>query len=498
MPAKVILTVVTEGPLKGKQFVFDERASTIVGRDQDCTPRLPNDAGHKTISRHHCLLDVNPPDARVRDFGSLNGTLLNGVKIGQRDRGMSREEAAQKQFPEHDLKDGDTIELGKTAFRVNVHVPTMCATCQAEITDDQKAQALIAGNVYQCAACRERARPSAPPASPARVCAKCGRDVTAEAGTVRSGEFICAACKSAPYQVLLRLLELADADTEELQSLRGYEVVDELGRGSMGAVYRVRHRQSGEEVALKLLLPEVAADPSAKQRFQREVENTKVLVHPNVVRLRDAGCAHGTFFFTLDYCEGGSVDQLVKQHSGPIPVPEALTILRQVLDGLAYTHTAEVPYLKRTDGTIGPGRGIVHRDIKPQNIFLSGGVAKVGDYGLAKAFDAAGLGGLTRTGKAAGTPVFMPRQQVASFKYAKPEVDVWAAAAVFYFLVTGFFPRDFPRGKDKWQVVLQTDPVPIRQRNPAIAARLAEVIDLALTDRPRIHFKTARELKEAL
>ena len=92
---------------------------------------------------------------------------------------------------------------------------------------------------------------------------------------------------------------------------------------------------------------------------------------------------------------------------------------------------------------------------------------------LAKAFDVAGLSGQTRTGSAAGTPVFMPRQQVVNFKYAKPEVDVWAAAASFYFLVTGQFPREFAPGKDRWQMVLQSDAVPIRARNSAIPARLA-------------------------
>ncbi len=90
------------------------------------------------------------------------------------------------------------------------------------------------------------------------------------------------------------------------------------------------------------------------------------------------------------------------------------------------------------------------------------------------------------------------QQQAINFKYARPEVDVWAAAASLYFLLTGHYPRVFTQGQDVWQVVLQTQAVPIRQREPKVPARLAEVIDLALIDQPHIHFKTAGEFRQAL
>jgi serine/threonine-protein kinase len=122
----------------------------------------------------------------------------------------------------------------------------------------------------------------------------------------------------------------------------------------------------------------------------------------------------------------------------------------------------------------------------------------VGDFGLAKSFDLAGLSGMTATGTLLGTPVFTPRQQVINFKYAKPEVDVWALAASFYHMVTGAFPRDFPPGMDPWLAVLRTTPVPIRQRDPSIPKKLAEVIDHALIDDPAIPFKTASDLTRVL
>ncbi len=148
------------------------------------------------------------------------------------------------------------------------------------------------------------------------------------------------------------------------------------------------------------------------------------------------------------------------------------------------------------------GKGLVHRDLKPSNIFLIQQdeklTPKIGDYGLAKAFDLAGLSGQTLTGTTAGSPAFMPRQQLLDFKHVLPEVDVWATAACFYYMVTGDCPRDFTKTKDVWLAVLQNDPVPILQRNGNIPEKLAEVIDLALVEKPQLYFSTADGFKRAL
>jgi serine/threonine protein kinase len=251
-------------------------------------------------------------------------------------------------------------------------------------------------------------------------------------------------------------------------------------------VYLARENGTGREVALKLLLPEVAAGEVARQRFLREAEITRGLDHPNVVRLFDAGYAGGAFLLTLEYCPGGSVSDHQQARGSIMPVNEVIEIGRQALDGLAYAHA----------------RGVVHRDLKPHNLFLTttgpGGRVKVGDFGLAKAFDAAGLSGLTRTGRAAGTPSFVPRQQVIDFKNARPEVDVWALAATLYCLLTGRPPRDFPTGRDPWLVVLRDAPVPIRRRNPAVPSRLAELLDAALADQGPLAFVTCDQFRSAL
>jgi serine/threonine-protein kinase len=504
MPSRITLNV-TKGALKGQAFAFEERDTAVIGRAKDCHPRLPGDEAHKTISRHHCLLDVNPPDVRIRDFGSLNGTYVNGAKIGQRCAGQTPEEGAKEVFPEYNLKDGDTIRLGKTELCVSVFVPATCAQCSAEISEDRKAGAERSPGVYQCEGCRKKAEASphkGPLKNKPKLCSKCGRDVSAEVGGNRQGAFVCAACQADPLQIVKLLLEMARSGNSDLLTIEGYSLLKELGRGGMGAVFLARHDRTGERVALKVMLPKVPVTEEAKERFLREVRNTQALKHRNVVELRDSGCSQGTFFFTLELCDGGSADKLMERRGGTLGIEEAGRIALQALEGLEYAHNAEIPCVKMADGSFGRGRGLVHRDLKPHNIFLSGSetapVTKVGDFGLAKAFDMAGLSGQTRTGALAGTPSFMPRQQVINFLKAKPEVDVWAMAASLYAMLTRFAPRDFPKGRDPWQVALDTKPVPIRQRKPSIPRKLAGVIDEALVDDPAIRFKTAAAFRAAL
>jgi serine/threonine-protein kinase len=504
MPSSVTLRV-SRGPLIGKQFVFDETTSRVIGRASDCSPRLPSDEAHITISRHHCLLDINPPEIRIRDFGSLNGTWINGERIGQRGKGLSAEEAAKISFPEHDLKAGDQVRIGDTVFCVEVFVPAQCVECYEEIAEDKRSKAERSPGEFQCESCRKKAELAPckdPPRKKAKFCTKCGRDVAAEMGANRVGDYICFECQKDAIQILKGILAGAKAGARDLEAIRGYAIEHELGRGGMGLVWLARNQSSGELVALKVMLPQVAADERAKRSFLREVENTRALKHRNIVELRESGCSGGTFFFTLEYCEKGTVNQLMKDRGGKVPVKEAVAIICDVLNGLEYAHHATIPNVKLKDGTYAEGHGLTHRDLSPQNILLTeaGGVAtaKIADFGLSRAFDLSGLSGFTRTGTAAGKPWFMARQQVTGYKHAGPEVDVWAAAACLYTMLTGIYPRDFPRGKDVWQTVLDTKAIAIRQRDPSIPRPLAMVIDEALIDQPAIVFKTASALRDAL
>ncbi|GIH14275.1 protein kinase domain-containing protein [Rugosimonospora africana] len=442
MTATVTLRLI-RGRLDRTEYVFDERTTCVIGRATGCVPRLPSDEYHRTVSRHHCLLDINPPDARVRDFGSLNGTFVNGKKIGQRESHQTPEEGAALPFPEHDLADGDELRLGETVFRVDIRLPPK----QRTLTLDR--------------------------------CVACDRELGSQSEC-------CAGCQAEPGVAAEHLVNLAQGGRRELAPIAGYTLLRELGRGGTGAVYLARHEHTGREVALKVMLPRVAASEAARTRFFREVELTAALRHPQIAALYDTGFADGTFYFTTEYCAGGSLDQLLAREGGRLEATAAVRLACQALEGLAYAH----------------GEGVVHRDLTPHNVLLGGTegspVAKVGDFGLAKAFDQAGLSGLTRTGTTAGKPWYVPRQQVINFRHVTPAVDVWALAACLYHALTGAHPRDFAHGRDPWQTILETRPVPVRQREPGIPAALAEVIDEALREDPKGAFQTAEQLRQAL
>jgi eukaryotic-like serine/threonine-protein kinase len=452
MPGTVSL-VVTAGPIRGQRFDFPRHDTFLFGRAPDCHARLA--ASDMSASRHHFLLEANPPLARLRDLGSLNGTHVNGVRRGGRPAQQSPEEAATGDGADVDLRDGDEIRVGATVIRVQVSAPPACSDCGRPILDTERERCGWVGGAYLCEACRR--------------------------GTVTGRGPL----DASPLARLAAEREARDAGAAPGSTVGPYVIESLLGKGGMGAVYLAR-RLGGEgtpPVALKIMLPRMVVDEGAQEIFIREIEVTRALRHPNIVGLLDFGKHQGRFYFALEYCAGGSSEQLRRRGGGRVPLPSALHIAAGALEGLAAAHEA----------------GFVHRDIKPDNVLLGGdGAARLADFGLAKSFQQAGLSGMTATGTVAGTFQFMPREQLTSYRQARPTTDVWSMAATIYYLLTGQYARDFAEGSDPLAVILRGGVVPLRQRDPSVPQDLAAVIDRALDDEPSRRFPTARELVKAL
>ncbi len=285
-----------------------------------------------------------------------------------------------------------------------------------------------------------------------------------------------------PQQLADLLLKAAKKGKAPRLDIPGYEIEKELGRGGFGVVFRARRLSDGVPVAIKVLLPRVAVRPAEMEKFLREMTITAQLRHPNIVKLYDQGHCEGIPYFIMEYCEGGSLWDFIMKHGGKVPLEIARPIMLDALAGLAHAHE----------------QGIVHRDLKPQNILLDRGVARISDFGLAKNFQQAGFSGLSITGNYAGTPLFMPREQLINFKHLKPVSDVWSIAATFYFMLTGAFPYPFTKDRDPIDVILNEHVVPIEKRNKSIPRQIVSSLNSSLMVDPKRRVQSAEVLLKEL
>lgn len=472
MTGPTVLLEITNGKLAGKRFEFREHDTFLFGRNaEECHAAISHD---QFVSRHHFLLEVNPPDAQLRDLGSLNGTEVNGTVWGGRDADESPEVAAKRMHPVVRLNSGDTICVGDTTMLFSVRLP------QSEETSPPPIPTAV-----------NQAAPVRTPTVQVRVvlCQQCGKNVADEVGVGRAGDYVCNDCRSQvasdPMQLLRGLMQAAAEPTETIPEIPGYEIGEKLGKGGMGVVYRAKCQETGETVAVKLMLSQVAVDAGSRDMFMRECDVLGSIEHPNVVALLKTGSAGSAFYCVTEFCNGGSLNDLIRK-SGRLPARQACQVIRYVLKGLDHAHRHK----------------FVHRDIKPQNILLHRTgkkyTAKVCDFGLAKNFERAGLSGMSATGSFAGTYYFMPREQLTDFKRTRPVSDVWSVGASLYHAVTGRFPRDFDSGGHPTEVIMNEPVIPIRERDPAVPEDLAAIVDRALSDDPSNRYQDGGEMLQAV
>jgi serine/threonine-protein kinase len=205
-----------------------------------------------------------------------------------------------------------------------------------------------------------------------------------------------------------------------------YAFERELGRGGMATVYLARDLTHNRHVAVKVLLPELAAS-LGQERFLREIEVGTKLQHPRIVGVLDSGQADGVLYYVMPFVDGASLrDRLNREKQ--LAVDDAISIAQQVSEALAYAHM----------------QGVIHRDIKPENILLDASGAMVADFGIARAVSVAGGETLTRTGMAVGTPTYMSPEQAMGSKDVTPESDIYSLACVVYELLAGQPPFTGP------------------------------------------------------
>nr|AUN36836.1 serine/threonine protein kinase [uncultured bacterium] len=249
----------------------------------------------------------------------------------------------------------------------------------------------------------------------------------------------------------------------------------------MSRVFVARERALGRTVVLKVLPPELAASLSV-ERFRREIQVAANLQHPHIVPLLSAGEAGEFLYYTMPLVQGESLrDRLT--HQGELPIPTAARILGEVARALAYAHR----------------HGIVHRDIKPDNILLTEDEAQVADFGIAKAITAsAEQGGLTSVGVALGTPLYMAPEQAAADPTTDARADLYALGVVGYEMLAGHPPFQARTAAQLLAAHAAEPPVPLRDRRSSVSPELAGVIMRLLEKRPADRFQTADEVVREL
>jgi eukaryotic-like serine/threonine-protein kinase len=297
----------------------------------------------------------------------------------------------------------------------------------------------------------------------------------------------------APHQLAAELVRrgwLTDFQVQQLAEeqslvLGKYLLIDRIGSGGMGEVFKARHRQLARVVALKILRKERMAQPEAMERFQREIRALAKLSHPNVVHAYDADEVGGQFFFTMEFVEGVDLFRLIKQ-SGPLSVALACNYARQAALGLQHAYEL----------------GVVHRDIKPSNLLRSSeGVVKILDMGLASLQElprGQKRSSLTQL-KVIGTPDYIAPEQARDSRRADVRSDLYSLGCTLYYLLTGRVP--FPNGKtpvEKLQQHLTEEHVPVETVRSEVPPGVRAILRRLITRDVEARCQTPAELAAAL
>jgi serine/threonine-protein kinase len=259
-----------------------------------------------------------------------------------------------------------------------------------------------------------------------------------------------------------------------------YRIEGEIAQGGMATVYLALDQQRRQRVAIKIMHPDLM-DVIGMERFHREMEIAASLQHPRIVPLLDSGSAGGIPYYIMPYVEGDSLfDRL--QREKRLPLADALTIAGDIAAGLGYAHT----------------RGVLHRDVKPENILLAEGHALVADFGLARAIGAADYSKLTETGVIVGTVFYMSPEQLRESKDLDQRSDIYSLGCILYEMLTGSPPYTGRSLTEMVNRILGAVVPPIQKLRPDVPAAVEQAILGALAKQPAQRFGTMEEFAAAL
>jgi len=428
---RVSLNVVA-GPRTGRSFSFDQHDTFMIGRSENAQFCLPAD---RFFSRHHCLLEIAPPQAFIRDLGSTNGTYVNGMRV----------DTAY-------LKSGDRIQGGETVLEVEV------STGLDEFADTlEKASTSKLSLIAVC-------------------CLNCGIPSTVEANSPDAKmSFVCEECR-----------EKLKANP---QPVPGYQMIRVIGQGGMGSVMLARSETSGRAVAIKTLLPEVAVSEQSLKRFLREIEVAATLKHPNIVEYIANGTHNGLVYLVTEFVVGMDASRLARHRGGKMHYVEVVRIIEQTLSALDFAHAKGFVHRDIKEQNILVQGEYPSSTAKLTDFGLSKSFKQTGMSGVTMVGDVAGTIAYmppeqVRDFKEVRPPsdIYAIGMTAYSLLTGAHALDISAKAGI----------------AETVKAIFEKPIVPITSRVPDVPPRVASVIETALAKSVDSRWRTAGAMREAL
>ncbi len=429
---RVTLHVVA-GPQTGRDFTFDQHDTFMIGRSEDAQFCLPQD---RFFSRHHCILEIAPPQCFLRDLGSTNGTFVNGIRV----------ETAH-------LKHGDRIQGGETVLEVEV------------AADQSEFFAQIPGS-------GERTEPSIITIA----CLNCGVPAQAEASRPDAKlSYVCDDCREK-----LR---------KNPQPIPNYQMLRVLGQGGMGSVMLARSVPEGRAVAIKTLLPEVAVSDQSLKRFLREIEVSSSLQHPNIVSYIEHGTHNGIVYLVTEYVAGMDASRLAKHRGGKLNYKEVVKIIEQTLAALEFAHQKGFVHRDIKEQNILVDGNYPNYLAKLTDFGLSKSYKQTGMSGVTMVGDVAGT-----------IAYMPPEQVRDFKEVRPPSDIYAVGMTAYSLLTGAHALDISPKAgiSETVKAIFEKPIIPISSRVTDVPSRVSTVFEMALAKHVDRRWRTAGEMREAL
>jgi len=423
---------VLAGPYRDRVFCFTQPDTFLIGRSNEAHLCLPDD---RFFSRHHCLLEINPPHCFLRDLGSTNGTFVNGEKVS-----------------EAFLKSGAEIQGGETVLLVEVD------TGEGE----------SAGGTTP----PTRTRPTIVTVA----CLHCGRREDAQASFAEEQlTFLCEDCR----------VELKKSP----QPIPGYDTVKLLGQGGMGCVMLGRSQTTGAAVAIKTLLPEFAVSDKHMRRFMREIDVAASLKHPSIVQFLERGVHNGVVYLVTEYIDGADAARLADSRGGRLPEKEVVEIILQALDGLAFAHAQGYIHRDIKDQNILVKGTLPDLSAKLTDFGLAKSFAQSGMSGVTVAGEMAGTLAYMSPEQLKNFRDVKPQSDI----YA---IGMTAYSLLSGYLALDI--KRSNNMAETIKAIFEQPPIPLTRRAPHVNKGICEIVDRALVKDPTQRWQSAKAMRNAI